>query len=223
MIAAAKEPLSLTGVDGLFLLAAAVAVLGSASAALAVCGGHTIADLWRGKDGRASTSKLQPVLWTLGVTWALTAMLIAELATNNVHSAPSSGWDALMDNDLQEEYLLLLGIPIARAVVAKGITTHNVTSGKVVKPDAPDETRTLRRQSLDLIGDDRGQPAVLDFQLVIFNLLLLALATRRTRRSSAPPDRRSRRCARAGSRSARSRCRSTSSAGPLASRPRRRA
>ena len=112
MITAAKEPLSLTGVDGLFLLAAAVAVFGSASAALAVCGGHTIADLWRGKDGRASTSKLQPVLWTLGVTWALTAMLIAELATNNVHSALSSGWDALMDNDLQEEYLLLLGIPM---------------------------------------------------------------------------------------------------------------
>jgi hypothetical protein len=174
MIAAANEPLSLTGVDGLFLLAAAVAVFGSASAALAVCGGHTIADLWRGKDGRASTSKLQPVLWTLGVAWALTAMLIAELATNDVHSALSSGWDALMDNDLQEEYLLLLGIPIGTAVVAKGITTHNVTSGKVVKPDAPDETRTLRRQSLDLIGDDHGQPAVLDFQLVIFNLLLLA-------------------------------------------------
>ena len=132
MIAAANDPLSLTGVDGLFLLAAAVAVFGSASAALAICGGHTIADLWRGKDGRASTSKLQPVLWTLGVAWALTAMLIAELATNNVHSALSSGWDALMDNDLQEEYLLLLGIPIGTAVVAKGITTHNVTSGKVV-------------------------------------------------------------------------------------------
>jgi hypothetical protein len=174
MIAAATHsPLSLTGVDGLFLLAAAVAVFGGASAALALCGGHTLADLWRGTDGRASTSKLQPVLWTLGVAWALAAMLIAELATNDAHSALVSGWDAL-GHDLQEDYLALLGIPIGTAVAAKGITMHNVTSGKVVKSEARDDTRTLRRQSLDLIGDDHGQPAVLDFQLVIFNLLLLA-------------------------------------------------
>jgi hypothetical protein len=173
-VAAATAPLSLTGVDGLFLLAAAVAVLGGISGALAVCGGHTLPGLWRGKDGRASTSKLQAVLWTLGVVWALAAMLIAELATNHAHSALSSGWSALMGHNLQQDYIALLGIPIGTAVAAKGITTHNVSSGKVVKPDAPDDERTLRRQSLDLIGDDHGQPAVLDFQLVLFNLLLLA-------------------------------------------------
>jgi hypothetical protein len=171
---AATAPSSLTGVDGLFLLAAIVAVFGGASAALALSGRHTILDLWRGKDGRASTSKCQAVLWTLGVVWALAAMLIAELATNDAHSALSSGWSALMGHDLQTDYLALLGIPIGTAVVAKGITTHNVTSGKVVKPDAPDEPRSLARQSLDLIGDDHGQPAVLDFQLVLFNILLLA-------------------------------------------------
>jgi hypothetical protein len=173
-VAAATAPLSLTGVDGLFLLAAAVAVFGGVSGALALCGGHTLPGLWRGKDGRASTSKLQAVLWTLGVVWALAAMLIAELATNHAHSALSSGWSALMGHDLQQDYIALLGIPIGTAVAAKGITTHNVTSGKVVKPDAPDEDRSLRRQSLDLIGDDHGQPAVLDFQLVLFNVLLLA-------------------------------------------------
>jgi hypothetical protein len=171
---AAAAPNSLTGVDGLFLLAAVVAVFGGASAALAVCGRHTILDLWRGKDGRASTSKCQAVLWTLGVVWALAAMLIAELVTNNAHSALSSGWDALMGHDLQTDYIALLGIPIGTAVAAKGITTHNVTSGKVVKTDAPDEPRSLARQSLDLIGNDQGQPAVLDFQLVLFNILLLA-------------------------------------------------
>jgi hypothetical protein len=173
-IAAAIAPQSLTGVDGLFLLAGIVAVFGGVSGALALSGGHTLPDLWRGKDGRASTSKLQAVLWTLGVVWALAAMLIAELITNSAHSALSSGWDALMGHDLQEDYIALLGIPIGTAVAAKGITTHNVTSGKVVKPDAPDEDRSLRRQSLDLIGDDHGQPAVLDFQLVLFNVLLLA-------------------------------------------------
>jgi hypothetical protein len=170
----AADPNSLTGVDGLFLLAAFVAVIGGVSAALLVCGRHTIPDLWRGKDGRASTSKLQPVLWTLGVVWALTAMLVAELATNDAHSALSSGWDALMNHDLQEDYLALLGIPIGTAIAAKGITTYNVASGKVVKPDAPDTPRPLARQSLDLIGDDQGQPAILDFQLVLFNLLLFA-------------------------------------------------
>jgi hypothetical protein len=174
IVAAAKDPLSLTGVDGLFLLAALVAVVGGASAALALCGGHTLAELWRGKDGRASTSKLQAVLWTLGVAWALVAMLVADLATNDVHSALSSGWHALMGHDLQTDYLALLGIPIGTAVAAKGITTHNVTTGKVVKPPASDDDRTLRDQSLDLIGDDHGRPAVLDFQLVLFNLLLLA-------------------------------------------------
>jgi hypothetical protein len=171
---AATAPLSLTGVDGLFLLAAIVAVFGGVSGALALCGGHTLPDLWRGKDGRASTSKLQAVLWTLGVVWALAAMLIAELVTNDAHSALSSGWDALMGHDLQEDYIALLGIPIGTAVAAKGITTHNVASGRVIKPDASDDKRSLRRQSLDLIGDDHGQPAVLDFQLVLFNVLLLA-------------------------------------------------
>jgi len=170
----AANPNSLTGADGLFLLAAFVAVIGGVSVALLIGGRHTIPDLWRGKDGRASTSKLQPVLWTLGVVWALTAMLVAELATNNAHSALSSGWHALMSGNLQEDYLALLGIPIATAVAAKGITTHNVATGRVVKTDAPDAPRPLARQSLDLIGDDGGQPAILDFQLVLFNLLLFA-------------------------------------------------
>jgi hypothetical protein len=118
--------------------------------------------LVNGTDGRWSTSKTSTVLWTYAVWFAFLTIL---LHTNG---------EGLEHAILKQQYLVLLGVPVAAAVVAKGITQSKVVSGKL-KTKAPDgkETNVLSGVG-QLVADDTGQPALLDFQYFGFNLLLLA-------------------------------------------------
>lgn len=120
------------------------------------------ATLVNGKDGRWSTSKTSAVLWTYAVWFAFLAIL---LHTNG---------EGIKHAILKQQYLVLLGVPIATAVVAKGLTQSKVESGKVVTK-GPDGTETSVTAGVgQLVADDTGQPALLDFQYFGFNLLLLA-------------------------------------------------
>jgi IPT/TIG domain len=120
-----------------------------------------IAGLLNGRDGRWSTSKASTVLWTYAVWFAFITILLHTNGKGLEHAV------------LKQQYLLLLGIPIGTAVVAKGITQSKVDSGKVStkQPDGV-ETKVLNGIG-QLVANDQGQPDLLDFQYFGFNLILL--------------------------------------------------
>ena len=120
------------------------------------------ASLVNGKDGRWSTSKTSTVLWTYAVWFAFLTILLHTNGKGLEHAI------------VKQQYLVLLGVPVATAVIAKGLTQSKVESGKVVTK-APDGTETNVAAGVgQLVADDTGQPAILDFQYFGFNLLLLA-------------------------------------------------
>jgi hypothetical protein len=118
--------------------------------------------LLNGRDGRWSTSKTSAVLWTYAVWFAFITILLHTNGKGLEHAV------------LKQQYLLLLGAPVAAAVIAKGITQSKVES-KALTTKEPDGTETNVLAGVgQLVADDAGQPDLLDFQYFGFNLLLLA-------------------------------------------------
>ena len=118
--------------------------------------------LVNGTDGRWSTSKTNAVLWTYSVWFAFITIL---LHTNG---------KGLDHEVLKQQYLVLMGMPVAAAVVAKGIVQSKVDRGEITtKPPAPPERKLLAGLS-QLVTNDHGAPDLLDLQYVGFNLILLA-------------------------------------------------
>lgn len=118
--------------------------------------------LVNGTDGRWSTSKTNAVLWTYAVWYAFIAILVHTGGTGLDHTV------------LKQQYLVLIGFPVATAVIAKGITQSKVESGDIVtkQPDGP-ETNPISGVG-QLIANDAGRTDLLDFQYFGFNLILLA-------------------------------------------------
>lgn len=124
--------------------------------------------LYTGLDGRWSTSKVQALLWTYAVLFALVSLFVAaELGV-----VLDDGPEGFSDIDFHEEYLLLLGGPFAAAVLTKGIMTTKVENGTVVKPAVPADRATVTGLR-DLITDDAGRADLVDFQYFFFNLAAL--------------------------------------------------
>jgi hypothetical protein len=128
--------------------------------------------LIQGVDRRASTSKLQYVLWTFGVGFALAYIAaratLSETATFactqdvTKNCVPAENWDA---------YLVLLGVPAATAVLAKGITASKVTDGTVQKTEAE------AAKPADVVTNDNGQADLADVQYLLFNVIAFAYVT----------------------------------------------
>jgi hypothetical protein len=149
-----------------------------------------------GKDGRASTSKTQVVLWTAAVVWALVDLLLlaraypgGSLFTNAV----TSNW--------RPEYLVLLGLPVAAAATAKAVVAGansgqgpaisdpdsmmkiasrlNVTSSLNVKrvyvrDPAGQDVKGFFAGVAELFTGDDNTVDWADLQYVIFTLITLA-------------------------------------------------
>jgi hypothetical protein len=141
-----------------------------------------------GADGRTSTSKTFVFLWTLLVGWALIALLIAGqfLATRGCvhHLHPKAacahhpvallqvGWRHFLKAPLSGAYLILLGIPGAAAVTAKGITQNSINNSGYKKPRAKSTTASQRiARVTEIFSADDGTTDVGDFQYLIFNLI----------------------------------------------------
>jgi hypothetical protein len=127
--------------------------------------GRFFRGLYLGKDGRWSTSKMQPLLWTYAIVFGLLALIAAKALGDSI------GWDKQIDRGLQEEYLVLLGGPFAAAVLAKFITTTKDEGGEIQKTDAGPGGGG----PADLISDDAGETDLVDLQYFLFNLLALGL------------------------------------------------
>ncbi len=130
-----------------------------------------LASLFKGADRRVSTSKFQYLLWTFGVAFALAYIVARAILANHgfeckttmphphrINCVPAENWDA---------YLILLGVPAATAVVAKGVTSYQVVNGSVQKVPAPEGAARVA----DLATNDAGQADIADVQYLIFNVI----------------------------------------------------
>lgn len=159
--------------------ASQLAVAAATNAATAAANGRRagLKSLVVGLDGRASTSKTQAALWTYSVLFVLSYMLvIGRKPIDRVHTPMLSGlhgaFSAFINQPLQPEYFALLGLPIAGAVAAKGITSGKVASGLLTKTTG---TQSGVGTGLgELISNDQGQTDLLDFQYLAFNIFTLA-------------------------------------------------
>lgn len=147
-----------------------------------------------GEDGRTSTSKTFILLWTLLVAWALVALLIAgEFVPTHacITSGPAAdavkrchgddvallqlGWTHFLHAGLTGSYLVLLGVPAAAGVAAKGIAVSQAqspTAVRTVKTSIPGGwLRRLVSRVAEIFSSDDGSTDVADFQYLIFNLI----------------------------------------------------
>jgi hypothetical protein len=146
-----------------------------------------------GEDGRTSTSKTFILLWTLLVTWALVTLLVAgEFVPTHacITSGPAVaavqrchgdevalmqlGWTHFLHGGLAGSYLLLLGVPAAAAVAAKGITQAQAQSPTAVKTVMRNTKGGLLARIAEIFSSDDGSTDVADFQYLIFNLITAA-------------------------------------------------
>lgn len=125
--------------------------------------GHFFISLINGLDGRWSTSKAGYLFWTYALLFAFLSILF------------HTRGEGLDDLELSEQYLLLLGIPAAAALGAKGVTQSNVDTNKVTtKPPKPDSPETNPTVGIgQLLSNDRGNADLMDSQYLAFNLVLL--------------------------------------------------
>ncbi|MFB9239403.1 IPT/TIG domain-containing protein [Plantactinospora siamensis] len=127
-----------------------------------------------GADGRASTSKLQAALWTYAVLFVLVYMVVL----GRTPLAPTSGgrygdaFAAFLAAGFRPEYVALLGLPVAGAVAAQGITTGKVVSQQLLK--APPTARPgVARGLAETVSNDAGETDLLDLQYFGFNAIAL--------------------------------------------------
>ncbi len=110
-----------------------------------------------GVDHRTSTSKTVVLAWTLAVAFGLLSLVVSAMLGDH---AP---WDLQVDRGLQGEYLILLGGPLAAAVLARYATTTQAET----KFDGP----IGGAGPAQLLTNDHGDVDLGDFQYVLFNVI----------------------------------------------------
>ena len=91
-----------------------------------------------GTDRRVSTSKVQLVLWTIALSYAILVIIL--------HLGRFTA------SELQPSYLLLLGFPAGAAAGAKAITTSKAAAGTI------DKTKPTRPRRGSARGSARSSP-----------------------------------------------------------------
>jgi hypothetical protein len=131
---------------------------------------HGMMALFIGLDDRTSTSKLQPLLWTYAILWAL----ISLLAGGGVEE-----FEEAMGQELGEEYFLLLGGPYLVAIASKAKTTSDVNSAAERGEENPKPPKSAdvpggpKERIAEIVTNDEGSVDLGDFQYAAFTLLTL--------------------------------------------------
>ena len=116
-----------------------------------------------GDDNRWSTSLTQLAMWTVAVgvalAWLIGLVIFADLDL-----------DTVFDDDVWDQYLILLGGPFAAAVLAKGVVQYKTENGIVQKVEpAPD----AQPSPTQIYKADGGGGDLVDAQYLLFNLIAL--------------------------------------------------
>jgi hypothetical protein len=131
---------------------------------------HGMMALFIGLDDRTSTSKLQPLLWTYAILWAL----ISLLAGGGVEE-----FEEALGQELGEEYFLLLGGPYLVAIASKAKTTDDVNRAvergeeNPKPPKSADVPGGPTERIAEIVTNDAGSVDLGDFQYAAFTLLTL--------------------------------------------------
>ena len=126
-----------------------------------------------GSYGRYSTSKFTAFLWLVAVVWGSTVILIHVAQVHSGSTDPFSGTNL---GDLNAQYLVLIGSPLATIILSKGITDLKVSDGRLQKP-LPGTTTGYEFSNVvgrGIFSDDGGKPDLVDIQYLLFNAVLLA-------------------------------------------------
>jgi hypothetical protein len=137
-------------------------------AVVAARGQEQIPGVLIGADNRLSTSKLAAFTWTWVLAWAILSLAVADWV-----GAPG-GWTALVGQNLQDQYLILLGGPFVALVGAKALVSGGVQGGTLVKTEATDAQTPATRVS-QAFSDDNGQTDLIDTQYLVFGALALVV------------------------------------------------
>jgi hypothetical protein len=139
-----------------------------------------------GTDGRASTSKVQALLWTLAIFYAFVFLLLWGRSTScgdaEVREQPQceaatrarSTFTRVVNGDLQPEYYVLMGFPLAAAVAARAITKAKVEDGVLEKPVVEQDAKGVVQGLSEVVTNDKGETDLVDLQYFAFNLLTLS-------------------------------------------------
>jgi hypothetical protein len=131
---------------------------------------HGLMALFIGLDDRTSTSKLQPLLWTYAILWAL----ISLLAGGGVEE-----FEDALGQELGEEYFLLLGGPYLVAIASKAKTTSDVNRAAETGEENPKPPKSAdvpsgpKERIAEIVTNDEGSVDLGDFQYAAFTLLTL--------------------------------------------------
>jgi hypothetical protein len=139
-----------------------------------------------GKDGRASTSKTQVVLWTGAVIWALIDLaLLARVYPGGSLFSPAG------TSNFRPEYLILFGLPAAAAVTAKAVVSRSnqgrgtVTSDGAfaalgaeaarvyVRDPVPPGVRGFTAGMAELVSYDNSTVSWVEVQYVVFTFITI--------------------------------------------------
>ena len=155
-------------------------------------GAHFLSTVILGADNRTSTSKTFILMWTLLVAWALIALLIAGEFVSTHSCVPLTdftgaatkcrlhgdevgllqvGWLHFLKTGLSAQYLVLLGVPAAAGIAAKGITQSQVNDSGFKTTKTSKKFDPFGRIT-EIFSADDGTTDIGDFQYMIFNLVL---------------------------------------------------
>ena len=131
-----------------------------------------------GADGRPSTSKLKPFLWTAVVVFSYAVLYAARTKKGFIEAIA----------EIPPSLLLAIGFDAATLVAAKGITESQVSSRQIEKPpsadlqaktDATTNATTVDTQANDgpgaVFNDDKGFPDLTKIQTITWTVFAIVI------------------------------------------------
>jgi hypothetical protein len=126
-----------------------------------VASGGDLSQLVEGKDGRASTSKFQLVVWTAVGLYAFAAVFTAKI----LHG------DATGISNFPANLLAAMGLSVLTATASKAITSSQVSSGQISKPSVGTVDQPSDPGAAALVQDDSGAPDLSKAQFLAWTIV----------------------------------------------------
>jgi hypothetical protein len=127
-----------------------------------------------GADGRPSTSKLKPFLWTAVVVFSYAVLYAARTKKGYIEAIA----------EIPPSLLLAIGFDAATLVAAKGITESQVSNRQIEKPPSADpqartDATTVDTQTNDgpgaVFNDDKGFPDLTKIQTITWTVFAIVI------------------------------------------------